>query len=663
MNHSHSFFELDGARLTASPPICRYLSEDDSSADQGSPGSWSVDADGIWRWSDDRLTLEARAQPRDGGLQLSLTLAAGLPTVVQSFVANLECEAPQAPFFLDRQLRWRRLTKTSSISELTPLVVRYVAASGSTMELRTVGSGAACRLSWDAGRLKVGVIMDAAALHPRVQFPGGAHSVAAARWDVGHSATLHFTLRRESQPPSVAPMVPARFPAGAEATFVITDHPDFDYTEGLEVLLEGRHGRPGWTGRGLKLSKGTFHFPSQPPDWAPAPSLAEPDYLRLISALAADGSEIVPHALSQWGTVSPQDFRQGLTDFVTRWHPRTWIDHGMTISYCYTMGGATNPQYRLLDQLRDHGITNLWSYCDVASDPVASLNLIEAPAEDGSLVLSATARHLQHGAWPVALHYVRCLLDTRMRGQRGNLVRNVMSAVRRLGMQLHQTGRIRADDLRAVIQVLQEPLKRGLAISGTPPEQYERPEALEMAPTFYPERPAPLGQVRRDDMLMFTTNQIVHIRDAYTPANLEALTNERGIHVGHIYLLSHKPYVAGLFESENRGTPSSAWLTFVDALAESVAAGRLWNPIVSDVADWFRNIQKVEVAPIGDRAVELVNRSGTVLRDYTVLLPPDRAEASIRWGVGRPVGTRHWTDWIAVWGDLPPDVPVRVRWQ
>ena len=185
-----------------------------------------------------------------------------------------------------------------------------------------------------------------------------------------------------------------------------------------------------------------------------------------------------------------------------------------------------------------------------------------------------------------------------------------------------------------------------------------------MGAVVYPERAAPLNQAAPDEMLLFATMEAVHTKDVYTSRALGQLLDERGLHVGHTYLFNQLPYIAGIFDHSSQSLQLSAeWVGFLDALSEVARHGRLWNPTVSDLVQYMRDLQRVVVVPSFEQTtVQVTNLLPRALKDVTVLLPRLTSPATVRWGEEPAKGWRCWNNWLAVWGDLPADGGVRVGW-
>ncbi len=341
--------------------------------------------------------------------------------------------------------------------------------------------------------------------------------------------------------------------------------------------------------------------------------------------------------------------------------PRTWIDHGLSIAYCYYAGGATS--YALLDALRSHGFTTLWAYHDVPFEASSSLNLLAPVSHDVRPTVRQAARHARRGEMLVAAHYLRTALRSHTKGPFGEAVGGALTAARGFYMDLHRRQplgaslRKTAHEYAKVVRRLRE----GAAAGETEP--YTRRELVSFAPSVYLERAVPFSQTTPDDLLLFASLEVLHVRDAYTVGALDRLISERGMHVGHVYLMNCLPYIAGVFRNDGATQRlSHEWITFLDALGALVRDGRIWNPVASELAEWTRAMQLVSVSPVGDGAVEIHNPLPHPVRDLTLLLPHTASPSSVQWMQGPPTGYRRLHDCVVVWGDVPADSRVGVRW-
>jgi hypothetical protein len=167
--------------------------------------------------------------------------------------------------------------------------------------------------------------------------------------------------------PHFAPLIVERWPAGARAAVAFADHADRTDPLALAALLHGvsdprapEHGRGGFLGHGLKLTK-TFFV-------APGPgTLAEPETRALADQLAAAGSEVALHSITP-GRDDRAAVVSGL-EAARRWSVVTWIDHQPQTN-CEALssrGWTEDPAFGIRDQLIRGGIRWAWSGSDVRS--------------------------------------------------------------------------------------------------------------------------------------------------------------------------------------------------------------------------------------------------------------------------------------------------------
>ncbi|MEW6510881.1 MAG: hypothetical protein AB1428_07990 [Bacteroidota bacterium] len=656
------------AEILLLPPQLRYAQEgeegDSPHADTGHAG-WVAEGETRWIHDDGKLLLEVCRSEREEETapetpQLLIRGTAARPVQVELCAVVLGIPCSNEPACIDRFLRWRRVGRETLFTAGGQCVVRWRSPDGTPFELRSIGGSVPARLTWDGRKLIVEVFLDAAALHPRWQFsPQGKISHAAAAWTPGNHLALSFQVLQVSHARTA---IAARYPRGAEAGFALTDHCDFDDCDRLETFLRGGIGRQGWLGRGLKMTKGVFTLPSSPPGRPAVPSLEDDRYRGLIEELRRDGSEIAPHALSEVGTVPAPEFHETLARLSKAWSPSTWIDHGNTIRYCYTMGGAGEPEYRLLDALRENGFIGLWSYHDAPAHGCATLNQFALPESGSGAILARLSRHLLKGELLIGTHYGRSLLEGVVRGGWGEAVSQSMSALRGLVVGVAR----REGTISALMTRAWRRIRGGFGRSFGPSRHlfnlpYTRAELAGLGAVLYPERGSPLHQWVESDLLMFTTIEAVHTRDIYTPGALERLVSERGLHIGHTYLLNDLPYIAGLFSRRTRRI-TGEWTEFLDSLTAGIRSGRIWNPTAGELLEWMRDAQALSVRLAGAGAVVLVNPLDRVLAGFSLLLPRDASPQSVRWAGSAPAGWRHWRDWLAVWGDLPPRSRTQVHW-
>jgi hypothetical protein len=180
--------------------------------------------------------------------------------------------------------------------------------------------------------------------------------------DVDRARAVLHTL---SAGAGLLPVIPERWPAGARAAVVFTDHADRTDPPALRALLWGSSateasGRPGagFLGRGLRLTKTFFVH-------GPAGSLDDPEVPALASDLVEAGSEVALHS------ITPQrDDRTAVAlglAFARPWHPVTWIDHEpyTNCEAIASSGWRTEPPFGIRDLLVRGGLRWVWSAGDL----------------------------------------------------------------------------------------------------------------------------------------------------------------------------------------------------------------------------------------------------------------------------------------------------------
>lgn len=573
---------------------------------------------------------------------------------------SVEILAPclESPWYLDRFLRWRRLRGVDTLNDYGHFLVRWK-TNGGTVKLQAPRDLISSRIAFKNGVISLVLDIEAAALHPRWQFSdNGMVSTAAPLWQKGTSVSFDLEVFLTDATTELPPVSPSRFPHGAEAAFVVTDHCDYEDTDRLNVFLHGDGINKGWLNRGLRMTKGVFMLASTPLGRKPVPSLQEPPYKALIRELQADGSEIAPHALNESGNLSPEVYRAALKAFVAEWSPITWVDHGATLEYCYTMGAADHPEYRLLDDLKELGFKTMWSYHDVPMTGTSSLNLL-SPSRQPALALAQALRHFLRLEFLIGLHYIRSSTLMLFRRYEYGISR-FLSAVRSAAMKKLHGEKITKEELLELLPLM---LKAGRSRETASVELYSQGELVEMASVVYPERAAPIHEVNDSELLLFVTMEAVHTRDTYTSKALARLVEERGLHIGHCYLLNTLPYIAGIFaRSDGRVVLSPSWCQFLDSLESSVRNGVIWNPPAGEMVEWIRAMQRMKVTRLRKFEVQVENPMARVVTDYTLLFPKSTSVESIRWAGQKPKGHREWPDWFAIWGDVPARSAIRVRW-
>lgn len=162
------------------------------------------------------------------------------------------------------------------------------------------------------------------------------------------------------------PVVVERWPAGARAAVVFTDHADRTDPAALRAVLwgssdpraEGGVGA-GLVGRGLKITR-TFFAHARG-----GGALDDPEIRLLAEELAAAGSEIALHSITP-DRDDREAVRAGLAS-AARHRPATWIDH-QPYTNCEALssrGAGGAPPWGVRDLLESAGVRWAWAAGDV----------------------------------------------------------------------------------------------------------------------------------------------------------------------------------------------------------------------------------------------------------------------------------------------------------
>ena len=567
----------------------------------------------------------------------------------QSFhVAQLHC--------LDRSYALRPVTDALTIDSLTPAYL-YGQQQGHEQwfDVYHYRHGAVVLKDADG---HTEVYLDDEALHPRTL---KRESVPSDRSQhrAYENQTLHLETRLCQRHPDTTVALPWRYPAGADACFVITDHADWDVTDGLHALYTSARG---FNRTRVRTTKSVFSASvgRESPDKPFQPDgLDVPAYAQLMDTLHEAGHEICPHSIVVRPTTAEpivplKRVVDALDMFARRYQSGTWIDHGklegQAINYSQ-LGWMPDGKWNLTGLLEERGFNTIWAYVDQMEYPVQNINQLE---------LSDTS-----------VDYLRATLREWLarNGYRGfNYLK--LAAQRQLGQAGH-------DDLRAVINFLKlftsrdytrrAKLKRFRHLSV--PALKAMVSALYILltgkghtetriapyPTLYAESALPLSQANPDTLTLFATVRVNMYQTSWR--KLDQLIDEHGIHLAHTYLCNTSSTVVDPTVQQTNGkwsiTPEFAEL--LDILDEHIAHNRLWNPTMKACAAWFSKWAHVSVVPVAPHAVQITNPTDTMLTDYTLTFT--RAVRHIT-PEARQVGDAPPRYSI----DLPPQTTIDVRW-
>jgi len=360
------------------------------------PLRWRSDAAGRVGVAEDvRLQATVRIAPAGPGA-FALTFS-----VVWRVAAQVEREAirlvlPGPGRAVGRDLELSALHAPLRVDRGTPIVA-------ATRDLVVLGEEGflAARYAPVRDTLEVDLVLDDAGAHPFAVYPsclpslpGLAEGTAVPFAALEHKKFLGRTSRRAGErveahatlvllaPAAAAlPVVPERWPAGARAAVVFTDHADRTDPVALRALLYGSSAVPagapaaagGFLGHGVRLTKSFFVRAHR------GGLQTDPEAHALAVALRAAGSEVASHSISG----GPDDRAAVVAGLpaLQALGVVTWIDH-QPYTNCEAFsseGWRTEGRYGIRDLLALAGIRWVWEAGDVGGfRSVALVDLFSA---------------------------------------------------------------------------------------------------------------------------------------------------------------------------------------------------------------------------------------------------------------------------------------------
>jgi hypothetical protein len=366
------------------------------------PLAWSSEPGGALRASGEWGPVEValRLSPAPGGARrldasLRWRRAAGLERATVRLAWS-----GGAPAALGRDLALAPLTRPVAVGRGTPLLAR----AGGVLLVGGPGVTAGRLRPGRGGRgLEALLHLDDAAERPFATYerclaglphpPGQAGRAWAelerkrpwreARRAAGDEDRLQATLYPAADG-GAGPLLVERWPGGARAAVVITDHADRTDPDALRAVLYG-HSDPraeggrgaGLLGRGLAVTRSFFVAPG-------SGTLEDPATAELADRLVEAGSEVALHSITP-GRDGRAAVAAGLAA-AARWAPATWIDHEPYVN-CEALsaqGASTGAPWGVRDLLVERGLRWGWAAGDVAGFGAVEVTDLFAAAPPGT---------------------------------------------------------------------------------------------------------------------------------------------------------------------------------------------------------------------------------------------------------------------------------------
>jgi len=338
----------------------------------------------VWTRAGDRWTGTAHGAacdvkltlvPADGAVTLDVLVRYAAATAVDHEVVRLAL--PGAARAVGRDLEFAPVGERLRVDRGTPVFVatpRVVVAGGQGIVAAEVAPG--------HDRTELALILDDRASHPfsvyerclerlppppvdwRALERRRPHDalVRPAGAEVHAQATLHLVGAA-----APLPLIVERWPAGARAALVVTDHADRTDPTALRAVLFGSSNAAapatrGLFGHGLQLTKTFFARGG-------TGTLADDAAARaLADVIVARGGEVGAHSITDH-VDDRAAVRDGLATF-DPWRVVTWVDHEpyTNCEALSTEGWTTEPPFGIRDLLIAHGYRWVWAADDVGED-------------------------------------------------------------------------------------------------------------------------------------------------------------------------------------------------------------------------------------------------------------------------------------------------------
>lgn len=507
------------------------------------------------------------------------------------------------------------------------------------------------------------LFFDHAHTHPRVSHRPG----SPPRRDA-HYATPERPLEveailyaREGIHPDLLTPIPWRYPDGKLSCFVITDHADWDTTNKLDALYRGPGG---FNSTRVRTTKSVFYgtVGYETPDKKFQPDgLDVPAFSAIAEELSEAGHEICPHSIvvrpKPAEDYVPMDIvTRALELFARRFASGTWIDHGVNrkqaINYTQ-LGSNPDSEWYLVDLLKQHGFSSIWSYFDPIKYPVRTINQFSVPDSSAHYLRAALQRFSQGNVWE-SLNYLKIATDLRL-GHKGHKHIENLAQIIKVLLSSDLTTGAKLD--RLLGRILNVP-KALVAVPYHLIVGEDGSQRGELFPILYCEQGLPIGQAEPDDMMMFATSLVNNLATAW--GNLDALIAERGFHIAHTYLCATglRYGDSAITQSGGQWQVSKAFSDLLLQLDDRIARYEIWNPTMKDCVAWFRTWMQIHVDPIEARAVRIANPTDSEMIGYSLVFPTNARQVSI----GNRVLSPKRESPLIYSVDLPPHSNLELNW-
>ncbi len=599
------------------------------------------------------FSAEVIEENNSGGNAIKCTVVLKQDIAIELLSVVFFIPSSVAPKAFNRKYILQPVTNVLWNNDLTPLHIQY-AYDGEELLIKNSTKFLSHKITPAADHFELEVFLDAAGLHPQVNYEKSiTKSSASPLVKTGRKYVAGFCIVK---PTSAQYPILNRFPNGYQSAFVLTDHCDFDTVINLKKFTGSYTDKDSWMNSGLKITKGVFQNASHKKGFMAA-TMAIPEYKTIIDELYKNGNEIAPHALNQSGQVSYEQFINSLDTLKEAYTCRSWIEHGNYLSYSYYMGGKDN-EYKLTQQLNERGYNNIWSYYDVSVSPFSSINLFEDTMNSAVTDTKIIFKKLLKGQFLFSFHIFRSYFTRHNNGQKYiAFLLGIFSKSRQMLMSVIKRHQVKKS-LKQLLKALAG--KDNKRVYTYVP--FTKEEINHFSPVFFSEANGSLAQVQPNDILMFTTQEVVHTSDIYTPAALAALVKEKGLHIGHTYILNQLPYINGIFTKD--GSLKKEWTVFTERLKELAATKAIWNCNMGELTAYIKTLSLLDISYL-PQCIRIKNDSAVKAEGITFSMPYAERQPTILWNKVQLDNASFYSETatITFWGEVPANTQIDIEWQ
>ncbi|MCA9187370.1 MAG: hypothetical protein R3E01_29385 [Pirellulaceae bacterium] len=517
---------------------------------------------------------------------------------------------------LTSQYRLEALRGKQTVDRWTPLVLRG-RYSGGHVQMVSVQHPVLTHVEAVPGGCRAVLYVDHQASHPRFSFRTDYSRNWKSQYQYAAGQRLAVSLVLQISDMIVPIIVAGRYPRRYRAAMTITDHADHDTLAKWSALLCGHSEngnrpaqyREGFAGLGLRFTKSVYpHTPG-----SRIASIQWPEFKQLCHFAADTGIEICPHGVDSATQPTPGEMANVLAPFA-EFRPRTWIDHGFSLSSNYTLQGwSPDSEYELLSHLDRLGIRYVWSFLDFGQvPPRGRLNqfamqrfsgvnyLLDLPSLFARAMKARNPLPFLHG-WSVLLFQL--VPDASM---------SEFFALQRQAQAVLRRGGYRAIPAlaRTLLRVVGKSL-RPSEIACTLRQIMGCRDEYRAVPLLYPEHhSAACGGTPR---WLFSTVGVHDVVNGFAPHCIDELIDEYGLHIAHTYMSAvSRTHLGHAVEPHGSGewqlTPGFA--QNLRYIAERFRAGDLLFAPLAELGDQMAFQRQLKIVPVA------VNR-------WRVTLPTD----------------------------------------